>query len=56
MAYVTENSRKSGAVFATGTADMIRGDDDTIGIRYTTHQDFELLGRKDDEEIILPAQ
>jgi hypothetical protein len=35
---------------------VIKWEDRTIGIRYTIHQDFELLGRKDDQEIVLPAQ
>ena len=35
---------------------VIKWEDRTIGIRYTIHEDFELLGRKDDEEIVLQVQ
>ena len=34
---------------------VIRWENGITGIRYTTHEDFELLGRKDDE-IVLPAR
>jgi len=34
---------------------VIRWEDGTTGIRYATHEDFELLGRKD-HEIVLPAR
>jgi hypothetical protein len=35
---------------------VIKWEDRTIGIRYTIHEDFELLGRQDDEEVGLPVQ
>jgi hypothetical protein len=34
---------------------VIEWEDDTIGIRYVSHEDFELIGRRDDE-IVLPAR
>jgi len=35
---------------------VIKWEDRTIGIRYTIHEDFELLGRKIDQEVVLPVQ
>jgi hypothetical protein len=34
---------------------VIRWEDGTVGIRYTNHEDFELIGRQEDEAVGLPV-
>lgn len=35
---------------------VIEWEDGTVGIRYTVPEDFGLMHRKDEQDIILPAQ